>query len=106
MANRSRTPALSRFVWAVVIVLILLAHPSSAHADIIRGLLRIVGGVMAIPTSTLAGTFSGPPIVGTLVGALSGTLNGIGMVAGGALETLISAIPFAEKAAPFIPIFF
>ncbi len=61
---------------------------------------------MAIPTSTLAGTFSGPPILGTLVGALSGTLNGVGMVVGGAVETIISAIPLAGKLAPYIPIFF
>jgi len=68
--------------------------------------MRVVGGVLEIPRSTLAGTFSGPPIIGTLVGALSGAVNGVMMVATGAIETVVSAIPLAEKLAPLIPVFF
>ena len=99
-------PQSQRVAWATLVVVILLvARPVPADADILRGLLRIIGGVLEVPRATLAGTFSGPPILGTAVGLLSGTLNGLGMVAGGALETVISAIPFAAKLAPLIPVF-
>ena len=71
-----------------------------------RGLMRIVGGVLEVPRSTLAGTFGGPPIIGTVVGALSGAFHGVLMAAGGAIETIVSAIPLASKLAPLIPVFF
>ena len=88
-----------------MVTVLLVARPVPAEADILRGLLRIIGGVLEVPRATLAGTFSGPPILGTAVGLLAGTLHGVGMVAGGALETVISAVPFAAKLAPYIPIF-
>ena len=90
---------------ALVVTVLLVARPVPAEADILRGLLRIVGGVLEVPRATLAGTFSGPPILGTAVGLLAGTLNGLGMVPGGAIETVISAIPFTGKLAPYIPVF-
>lgn len=93
-------------VWtALVVAVLMVAKPVPADADILRGLLRIIGGVLEVPRETLVGTFSGPPILGTAVGLLSGTFTGLGMVAGGALETVISAIPFAAKLAPYIPVF-
>ena len=99
-------PLGQRAVWVVLVVIVLLvAKPARVDADILRGLLRIVGGVLEVPRATLAGTFSGPPILGTAVGLLAGTMHGAGMVAGGALETVISAIPFAAKLAPYIPVF-
>ena len=90
---------------AVVFASTLLAHPAMVHADIVRGLMRIVGGVLAIPGGALAGTMSGPPIVGTVFGTLVGAVRGVAMVASGALETVISAIPLGAKLAPLIPIF-
>lgn len=91
---------------AAAALTVLLAHPHAAHADIVRGLMRIVGGLIEVPRSTLAGTFGGPPIIGTLVGALSGALNGVLMVAGGTIETVVSTVPLAAKLAPLIPVFF
>ena len=80
--------------------------PSRAEADLIRGLQEIVGGVLQLPISTLAGTFQGPPIVGTIVGALTGAVSGVGLVARGALDIVGSVIPLAKQAVPFlIPIF-
>lgn len=85
---------------------VLLGHPAVAHADIIRGIANLIGAVFEIPRATLAGTFSGPPILGTAVGLLSGTFNSVTMVASGALELLGSAIPIAKTVAPFlIPVF-
>ena len=89
----------------MLLAIIVCAHPSEASADILRGLLRVVGGVLELPRATLAGTVGGPPILGTLVGALTGVVRGAGMIVGGTLETALSAIPFAGKLAPYIPIF-
>ena len=88
-----------------LVVTLLLVHPPEASADILRGLLRVVGGVLEVPRSTLAGTVGGPPILGTLAGALTGVVRGAGMIVGGTLETALSAIPFAAKLAPYIPVF-
>ena len=90
---------------AAVFASTLLAHPAMVHADIVRGLMRIVGGVLAIPAGAVSGTMSGPPIVGTVLGTLVGAVKGVAMVASGALETVISSIPVVGKLAPLIPIF-
>lgn len=71
-----------------------------------RGLQEIVGGVLQLPIATLAGTFQGPPILGTVAGALTGVVGGVGLVARGVLDLAASVIPLAKRAAPFlIPIF-
>ena len=91
-------------VAGLLVGFLLFAPP--AQEDIIRGLQKIVSGVFQLPLSTLAGTFSGPPIVGTVVGALSGAFNGVGLVASGVLDLAASAVPIVKTVAPFlIPIF-
>ena len=87
---------------AFVFLCVFLMAAPAAHADIIRGLGRIIGGVFAIPISVLAGTMSGPPIIGTLGGAIGGVFNGVGMVLGGVLDVASSAIPLAKAAAPYV----
>ena len=89
----------------VLVAVLFLAAPP-AHADIIRGLTKIVAGVLTVPASVLAGTFNGPPIIGTLAGAFSGTINGVGSVLSGVLDVASSAIPIAKAVAPYlIPVF-
>ena len=61
----------------------------------------IIGGVFEPVRQTLAGTFGGPPILGTAFGLIGGTLRGAMMVTRGALEL----IPVAAKLAPLIPVF-
>ena len=103
-ANRSqaRTRRSIDAVPALIFLCVFLAAAPAAHADIIRGLGRVIGGVFAIPISVLAGTMSGPPIIGTLAGAIGGTFNGVGMVLGGLLDVASSAIPLAKAAAPYV----
>ena len=106
-AKRARTVSdtgrcLTPILMAIVVM---LAFPSLAHADIVRGLMRIVDGVFAIPQGALSGTMSGPPILGTVFGTVVGAVRGVAMVTSGALETVISSIPIVEKLAPLIPIF-
>ena len=72
-----------------------------AEANVVSGLAKIVGGVLNIPLSILVGTVSGPPLVGTLMGAVSGTINGLGMIAGGALELAVDGAALAKAAAPY-----
>lgn len=102
MALRRLTRAIA--VVAVIIMAATVCVPA-AHADIIRGLADIIGGVLEVPRSTLVGTFTGFPILGTAFGALAGVVNGTGLVARGALELVGSAIPIALKLAPLIPVF-
>ena len=76
--------------------------PSMAEAGIVSGLTKVVMGVLGIPLSILAGTMNGPPILGTLGGALSGTTQGVGMVLSGAVDLAAAAIPIAKAAVPYL----
>lgn len=68
--------------------------------------MRILAGVVEIPRAILAGTLGGPPILGTVAGAIGGTINAVGLVAGGTLETAMSSIGLAKQFAWLAPIFF
>jgi hypothetical protein len=73
-----------------------------AEANLIRGLGRLISGVLAIPISTVAGTFSGPPILGTALGAVNGVVRAVGMAAGGALDIAASGVSLAKMAGPVL----
>ena len=90
-----------RVACLVLVILLLMAPAAPASASLGRGLQYIIGGVLEIPRSTLAGTFGGFPVVGTLFGAVGGVLRGALMVTRGALEL----VPVAAKLAPMIPVF-
>ncbi len=62
----------------------------------------MVAGVLQVPVSLIVGTFSGPPIIGTLFGAVNGAIKGVGMVAGGVLELGMDGIGLAKMAAPYV----
>ena len=95
--------------WGVALALLLLAlvvAAPDAHAAIGRGIGCLIAVIFELPRSTLAGTLGGPPIVGTLVGALTGAVRTIGYLAQGTFEIAASAIPIAKAIGPFlIPIF-
>jgi hypothetical protein len=80
----------------------LCAAPAEASASLLGGLVKIVAGVLEVPSSIIAGTLQFP-VVGTLAGALTGTVRGLGMVAQGALETVTGTVPIALKLLPFLP---
>ena len=75
---------------------------STAEAAIVKGLQEVLAGLFQVPLSTLAGTFRGPPVIGTVVGAASGILSGVGLVAHGALELALSGVGLAKSAAPYV----
>ena len=87
---------------AVVLLVLLTVLVAPAEAGIIKGLQEIVVGVLQVPISTIAGTFSGPPVLGTVFGAVNGLLSGVGLVADGALNVAFGAFGLAKTVAPFL----
>ena len=81
--------------------MLLVVPAAPASASLGAGIAYLLGGVFEPVRQTLAGTFGGPPILGTVFGLLGGTLRGVMMVARGALEL----VPVAAKLAPLIPVF-
>ncbi len=89
--------------WAGVIVLLVVSCCcQTASADIVRGLGRVIAGILEVPRATLVGTLSGPPIFGTAVGLLGGALSGVQLVVGGVLDVASSVVGIGMKAAPYI----
>ena len=94
--------ALRRLTVACVLALALVMGAAPAEAGIVHGLMSIVGGVLQVPFQILAGTLNGPPILGTVSGILSGTLQGTGMILGGTWETAMGAVDLAKTYAPYV----
>ena len=81
---------------------LLLGAPRPAEANIVRGVMRVVSGVLTPPLSLIAGTFSGPPVVGTLFGAVNGTFQGAGLITSGVFDLALGGAQLARMAAPFV----
>ena len=93
---------------AIVLVgLLTLAAPRpAAAANGLGGAIGdLLGGVFALPMGVLAGTASGPPVIGTIGGALAGAINTLGYTTRGALKLVGVAVPTAASLAPYIPLF-
>ena len=91
---------------AAALAVCLLCFAATAEANPISGIFKIIGGVLQVPLSMLVGTFSGPPILGTAFGAVNGVIQGLGMVASGALELVSDGVGVAKTVGPYlIPIF-
>lgn len=86
----------------IVGVAVLLAGMEPAEAGIVRGLQKIVMGVFQPPLSTLTGTFTGPPVLGTAFGAVGGTIRGVGLIVSGAFEVAAGVVPIAKAVAPYV----
>lgn len=87
---------------AAIVVFLLTAYPRAAHANPVSAVGKVVAGVLQVPVSIIVGTFSGPPVLGTLMGAANGILQGTGMIAGGVLELGMDGIGLAKMAAPYV----
>ncbi len=73
-----------------------------AEPDLFGGIADIVSGVFVLPYDILAGTVSGPPIIGTIGGALVGTMNALALTVRGTLRIAGAAVPIAMQAAPYV----
>ena len=89
--------------------LIALPGPAPAQGEDVGGLVGgvgdIIGAAFSLPAGILQGTLGGPPILGTVGGALAGALNTVSLALRGVLRLAGVAIPVAAKAAPFVPLF-
>ncbi len=88
--------------YALLAIGLWCVNPRPAEANVISGLSKIVAGVFQLPVSILAGTFTGPPIVGTLMGAVNGTIQTVTLIGGGALELAADGAALAKAAAPYV----
>ena len=106
MALRRLSTRRAAVVCTAALAINLLWHVPPASADIIRGVGKILMGVLGVPLDTIMGTFSGPPIIGTVMGLLHGLFNGVTMVLGGTFELAMDGLSVAKAIAPYLlPIF-
>ena len=89
-------------MWFIGLLAGLVLFAAPAQADLVRGIEEVVSGILTLPLSTIAGTFSGPPILGTLSGAVTGLLGGVGLVTHGVLELVVSGVSVAKTVAPYV----
>jgi hypothetical protein len=79
------------------------AASADGLGDLVGGLGQLLTGVFAIPVEAIQGTLSGPPILGTIGGILSGAVHTVGSTLGGVLQVAKSIVPIAASLAPFLP---
>ena len=91
-----------RGAYVLLVIGLCIASPRPAEANLISGLTKIVAGVFQLPVSILAGTFTGPPVIGTLMGAVNGTFRTVSFIAGGATELALDGVSLAKAAAPYV----
>ncbi len=98
---------MKRFFITGSVALVLLLGPATpkAHAGFLDGVGDVVAGAFALPLDILSGTFSGPPVIGTVSGVLNGAMHTIGYTARGVFKLAGAAAPVAMSVAPFLPIF-
>ena len=99
---------LSRATKAALLIFLLMAAPAafagSLYQDTNRfssGFRRVVGASFQLPFRVLQGTLYGPPISGTLSGALGGTFQTVTDLAGGTFDMAAAAAPYAKYAVLF-----
>ena len=102
MSPFKRCAGVRRLAVVGAVCLITMAISSTAEAAIVKGLQEVVAGLLQLPLSTLSGTFHGPPVIGTVVGAASGLLSGVGLIAQGVLDLAVSGAAVAKAAAPYV----
>jgi len=90
-----------------VVGLVVAARVPAARADddLFGGVADIVTGALSIPAGAIAGTLSGPPILGTVTGTLLGALNTLSLATRGVLRLAGAAIPIISRLAPLLPVF-
>ncbi|MBI3458363.1 MAG: hypothetical protein HY002_21540, partial [Candidatus Rokubacteria bacterium] len=62
----------TRCLAAAAFLVVTLGLASPAEAGLIRGIQEVVAGILQVPIATLVGTFSGPPVLGTVLGTANG----------------------------------
>ncbi len=68
----------------------------------LSGIAKILTGLLALPAGIITGTMHGPPLIGTVFGAVSGAVSGVGLVASGAWDLALGGVAAAKMAAPYV----
>ena len=106
MKTNSQRGARRIGVVTVLMIVCMLGVQPRAHAnELLGGVADIIGGVLALPMDTLAGTVQGPFLLGTVGGILRGAVHALGSTTRGVFRLVGVAIPMAAKVAPLIPLF-
>ena len=104
----SRSRAMRRIAVGALLFALFIGPAQAVRADEVGGIMAafsdIFSGVMAIPMGIIGGTFGGPPIIGTVGGAMMGAVNTLSYTLRGVLRLVGVAIPLATKAAPYLPL--
>lgn len=93
------------FIFSFVIIMlfavplpIFAANVANDTGRFTYGAQRIFLGVFELPLQVVKGTFYGPPVIGTVSGALSGTFLTFSNVMGGAFDMAAASAPYAKYA--------
>ena len=95
-------PAATRpsIVWLVV--LLITALSATAHAgNLTQGLIDVVTGPLELPKQVVVGTFTGPPLLGTIAGVFTGTFSAVGTTLRGVAELASGALGLGSALAPY-----
>ena len=80
----------------------MLGLASPAEAGLVSAVQKVLTGVLQLPLSTLVGTFTGPPVLGTVMGAANGLVTGTGLVLNGAFDLAASGVALARMVVPYV----
>lgn len=72
-----------------------------AEPSVMHGVGQVVGGILwELPKAVLDGTMTGPPVVGTAMGVLGGTVRALQRTAAGLVEIASAFDPWSIKRKP------
>ena len=97
-----RHDRVSRSLAAGAFLATILGLASPAEAGLVSAVQKILTGVLQLPLSTLVGTFTGPPVLGTVMGAANGLVTGTGLVLNGAFDLAASGVALAKMVVPYV----
>jgi hypothetical protein len=87
---------------AVLVGAACCVFPADAHASFLGGVSQVAAGLVQLPLNIIAGTLSGPPLIGTVNGVLTGAVNTVALVGGGTVEVVGAVIPAVKQLGPWV----
>lgn len=97
------------WILALSVGVVLFSSVPSLYADDVqninymeRGIMRILTAGFQLPVYLVQKTLSGPPLVGTIDGALSGTYYTLSALLGGTFDIARGTVPYAKYMLLFI----
>lgn len=80
---------------------LILAAPAYA-GNLANGLVDVISGPLELPKQIIVGTLTGPPIIGTLAGAVTGAFAAIGTTLRGVAEVAAGSVSLGSSLAPYV----